>query len=378
MINISDLVRLGQLYLPGSLDDPAYIITGGSAVFCWLHNTPDCRQHRDIDVFVLKPNQFPLPSTDNSSPYFVGRLTKDGIIAGRAKPIIEVQTVSGCYYDAEIIPGKNDARLVSIKNSLLPVLSPEFLVVSKLTYPNVHRSFDFSDVLALNRLGFLRDFGYFNKLLTQTSLGELIEANDILHSKSEAEFTALLNHIHYLLVQQFLYWELINVEVLDTFQCFVLLDIVDDLFGLSPEVRKLLNSAFNNLELSGTIRQLAMLGYCFLASELPPETLARILQGSNLQKILSRYLPDYSSQYLSCFKRLLMIFKTVSEIEKLTKHNFDVIWHPTTIDNIINRAVLTDFYTFTLLVSVKAIYEDLTSNRITVRSGVHQLISMLA
>lgn len=375
MIRARDLALLGRLYPVQPTQAPPYVLTGGSAVLCWLYDAPDCRRHRDIDLLVLQPEQFPLPGGGGSAPYLVGRLTDQGITTDRGHPVVEVQTVRGCYYDAEIVPGEADVRFCRVEETLLPVLSPEFLMASKLTFPNVHAWFDLDDAFSLHRHGCVQELEYLNVLLEQTSLNRLIQANGVLGCRSEQEFTAFLNRIHYLLVRRFLDWELAHIEVLNVRQCFVLLDIVDDLLGLLPEVIRLVRSAVGDLALDQSTRQLAMLCCCFLALELPYDILVEILHGPDFQKLLFRQLARHPDRSLSCLKRLSMILKTTREVEKLTGRKLDAIWQPATMSKII-CCVLGDCWTFMRLASVRAIHEGLKNNHISVQSGMSRLDSM--
>src|SRR5439155_20548973 len=105
------------------------------------------------------------------------------------------------------------------------VLSPEFLVVSKLSYPNVHHPGDFQDILALHQYGCLRNAEYLSTLLMQTSLSQLIQTQDFTCLDKASDLQALVDSIYFQLVKRFLYWNDVNVDALNSFEIFVLLDM---------------------------------------------------------------------------------------------------------------------------------------------------------
>jgi hypothetical protein len=373
MIKVTDLAQLGLLFPSGSLDAPEYVITGGCAVLCWLHNTHYNREHGDIDLLVLDQEKLRLPNEAKSSPFFAGNLAQGGIVSASENPLIEFQLVDGIYFDSEISPKLRDMRTVNLQQIPLIVLSPEFLAISKFSYPNVHRFVDFFDVIALNKNGYLSESEYLNSLLLQTSLGQMIDAQDILQAKTAKDFHKLVDFIHLQLVRRFLYWEPINVELLDVLQCFVLIDMGDELQRISEDVIQLIGASMDGLLVSRRLRQLAMLGYCFLALELPIGTLEEILRSSNSLATVSRYLPTHINSHLACFKRVMMILRTLRQIEALTNCQFNAVWQFDTIERILNRVLFTDSSRFTLLASVRTIYNDIIAGQTTISSCVNTL-----
>ena len=152
MVKISDLLYLIQKYPFGSVDDPLYVFAGGTAVQCLLHDSMYQREYHDIDLSAFDSRflkSIQKSRNDKTTFFYNASLTIDGIIPYYCKYPIELQIIQGSYYDAEITPNMGDVRSKSISKNLISLLSPEFIIVSKLSYPNVHRLQDFRDILAL-------------------------------------------------------------------------------------------------------------------------------------------------------------------------------------------------------------------------------------
>jgi hypothetical protein len=114
MIILSDLIRFGQQYPPGSLNDPNYAFAGGTAMQCWLHDPAKDRKHHDIDLFAFKIDTLKsVVDTDfNQVSFFSGELKQDSILADNHTAPNKIQIIRGSYFDAEITPTRKDIRSV--------------------------------------------------------------------------------------------------------------------------------------------------------------------------------------------------------------------------------------------------------------------------
>lgn len=369
VVSIANLMRLGQLYPAGSLDDPIYAFSGGSAVQCWLHRCEYKREYHDIDIFTFK-SCFPksILSIDLSqTPFFIGGFMQGGIVGYSPTVPIQLQICRGGYFDSEINPFVADVRQVTIHNTSILALSPEFIAVSKLSYPNVHRSCDFLDVLALRQYGYLQSYEYLSTLLAQTSLGKLIDTQDILNLKTENSLQMLVDAIHQQLIKRFLYWDRVNVDALNSSQFFVLLDMGDELFDLPINVLQFIDTMLETTTLNGRNLQIAKLGLHFLMIGIPSQSLD-VLKSPSFQALVQRGLALISKRpnfWLSGPKSVFMILHQLTLLEYLAGGHFDTIWSPDTLVRIMQRVLFHDLSRFVLITSIKSIYHDLKVGQIS-------------
>ena len=270
MINLHHLKRLTQIYPQGTLEDPAFALAGGTAVLCLLHKCENKRIHHDIDIFSFENNLYPesIDGSQLDKYFFAGSFTSDGISRNTSRRSVPLQVIRGLYFDSEIPPSKSDICLIKINTLQLLTLSPEFIIISKLSYPYPHRLCDFQDVLSLIQLRHNIDSGYLSALLKQTSLGSIINSKEIIGLKSESDLQDLIDNIHYKIISRFLYMDHLNVEVLNPFQLFVLLDIDIKTLSLQPASLSFINAFLNKLSLSQRHLGIANLGLHLLLAEL--------------------------------------------------------------------------------------------------------------
>ncbi len=369
MISLSDLVHLAHLYPPGSLEDPVYALAGGSAVQCWLQDSGRDREHHDIDLIAFHPRFLTssLSVAVRNDPFFVGELFQDSIIPLTDTAAVPLQITQGSYYDSEIIPTVTDVRSVAIGTTFLPALSPEFIAVSKLSYPNMHRLCDFRDVLALNQQGCLQDPTYLSDLLKRTSLGCMVSAQDILRLKTQDDLQALVDAIHAQLIRRFLYWEGANVDALDPFQFFVLLDMDEKLLQAPSEIEQFLETLFAKTLLSGRRLQIAKVGLYFLTIGVPSWCLS-ILHHPDFRAVISHglaLLPQYPSLWLSLSKTVFMVFQELVQLERLAHQQLDWLWSPASLVKIIERIFFDDPSRLALLASLRFLCYAITTCQAT-------------
>lgn len=381
MVSISEIVRLAQLYPIGSLDKPIYAFAGGTAVQCWLHNSTNDRKHYDIDIFAFNPHflKDTLGVDLNQPPFFIGGLAQDGIVAYSHSAPIKLQITRGSYFDAEITPTLEDVRSITIGQASLLALSPEFVVVSQLSYPNVHHPHYFQDVLALNQSNHLRNSDNLSILLAQTSLGKLIDANAILRVKTLDDLQALIDSIHYQLIKRFLYWDRVNVDALDPFQIFVLLDLDDELFNLPTDLYHFIDLVMKEIGLNGRELQMAKLGVHFLTIGIPSQSLC-VLQCIEFQALIRQWvalLPRHPDFWLLRTKNVLMTIQQLTRLEDFIGIRFSSIWKPDRLVKIIQRILFDEPSRLTVLTLVKSVYYDLQAGKIPTSNYIDWLHELL-
>lgn len=366
MVRLTELVRLGHFYSSGSLSNPIYAFAGGSAVQCWLYDSICDREHHDIDLFAFNANFLELcPGFNLRLPLIIGGLEQGGLVAYSPTAAIQVQIVKGVYYDSEIIPTIADVRMMIINETPLLVLSPEFISVSKLSYPNVHHSSDFQDVLSLNQHGVLQNTEYLSALLTQTSIGKLISVSDILKLKSQGDLQALVDSLHRQLIRRFLRWDRVHVDALAPLQFFVLLDVGDELFNVYPETLKFIDTILSRTSLHGRSLEIAKLGLHFLTMGIP-EQYREVMQEANFQTMIHRgfaMIPKHSTPWLSRAKITLLTLQHLAYIEHLVDFQFAPIWNSDTLFRIMQRILFDDPSRFPLFMLIKSVYQDLKAGR---------------
>ena len=270
MINLHHLKRLTELYPQGTLENPTFALAGGAAVLCLLHHRENKRNHHDIDIFSFENNLNPEIIDDSplDKYFFVGSFASKGIFRNNDRSSVPLQVIRGLYFDSEVTPSRSDVCLVKIKPLELLTLSPEFIIISKLSYPYPHRLCDFQDVLSLIQSRDDIGFEYLSALLKQTSLGSIIKSQEILDLKSDSDLQDLIDNIHYKIISRFLYLDHLNVEVLNPFQLFVLLDIDVKTLNLHPVALSYINTSLSQISLSQRHLGIANLGLHLLLAEL--------------------------------------------------------------------------------------------------------------
>lgn len=259
------------------------------------------------------------------------------------------------------------------------MLSPEFIAISKLSYPNVHRSYDFEDVLALNQAGRLQNPEYLSVLLEQTSISKLIDVQNVLSLNDRIDLQNLLDYVHRQLIHRFLHCDFVNVDALNPFQFFVLLDIEGEVLSISPETAQLMENIIAGVTVSSRKFQIAKLGLVFLVRGIPDREVY-LLKNKAFQDLFQQALsliPDQPSTWLSRTKNVLMTFRQLGVLQKLIGCRCDPIWQPNAIITIMRRILFDDISRLTLLTSVRSIQHDLKANRIQPRRGKALLYNLL-
>jgi len=313
------------------------------------------------------------------NPFFVGCVTKKGIVAYSKELPLKIQIIRGSYFDSEISPTLDDVRLVTIGKTPLFILSPEFIVVSKLSYPNVHRLFDFHDVLALNQFNCLQDTEYLSRLLDRTSLHNYIDVEDILRLKTLKELQAFLESIRHQLIRRFLYWDFINVEILNLCQCFVLLDANTQIMSLPFSAVQFVNKILCGCMLKRIELQIARLGLHLLIAKIP-ERCFDVLYQPDFQKLIYRgieAISHYPNFWLSNCKVVSTTLQQLALMESSTTQRFDSFWNIDTLIKIVQRIFFDDFSNYSLITSIKSIYHDLKTEQISISDCMNLLHKLL-
>jgi hypothetical protein len=295
----------------------------------------------------------------------VGGFEDGRIIAYSPTAANQIQIVKGVYYDSEIIPTEADIRQISIDQIPLLVLSPEFIAISKLSYPNIHHPLDFQDVLALNQCKVLQNSDYLCTLLAQTSVGKLINASEILGLKSQDDLQSLADSIHRQLIRRFLRWDRVHVDALTPLQLFVLLDIGDELINLSLEKHQFIDIMLARTSLIGRDREIAKLALYLLVMDIPDQYID-VLHVAKFQAIIHRWLaliPEHSTSSLSRAKIALLTLRYLACIEHIANIQFSPIWNADTLVRIMQRILFDDPSRFVLFMLIKSFYNDLKAGR---------------
>lgn len=358
MLCPSNLSQLGKMYPPGDLEDPTYAIAGGSAVLCWLHDEGIHRQHHDIDLFAFNPQLLKVWIGSDLPPLFSGSFSEKGIAFGAKTETIDLQIIQKSYFHSEIIPTLDNIRSVSIQDIHLLSLSPEFLIVSKLSYPCVHRPYDFQDVLALNQQMHLQA-SEVTSLLEQTSLGKFMDPHDILRVKTWEDLQTFVLSIQRHMIRRFLHRQDIRVELLDPCQLFVLLDIEDEAFELPSNVIQFVASQLAGATSNVEKRQIARLGLYLLLMGIPAQYVNGLLEHPEFQLLVTHLVFKNPAHWLTNAKTVQMTLKRIMQIEELLGYSIEFVWHPTTLLGLIESTFFKGPSIFSLLAPLQAILFDL-------------------
>lgn len=380
-VKLSDLSYLTKLYPPGSTDNPSYAFAGGSAVQCWLYGSQYDRDHNDIDIFCFNSNfaKTILKLNEYCNAFSIGNFGRDGITIGNNQSHIPIHITQAGYFDSEIIPSISDTRQVMVHKTPFITLSPEFILVSKLSYPNVHRKRDLQDVIALCQNSRIQNAAHLSDLLDQTSLGKIINVKDILNLKTEAELQALHHFIHLQLIKRFLHWEFVNVEVLDPYQFFVLLDIGIDLIELSKRFQKFVNYLLSEVTLNNRIFQLAKLGITFITMKIP-YNMYDVLNREEFINLIRQAIPMVERRptyWISCSKTILLAFEEISSLKEKNQEELNSILTSDILIKIVEQILFKDVSRFSLITSLKAMNHDLLTNCVPIPSVIQELNRIL-
>ena len=272
MISVDDLVQFVTAH--PSLHDNAfqYAFTGGTAIACWMSA---CRfrdrKHADIDVFAFSDDWLAdyEEISLNDAPLFSGGFDGNKIVAGDLDGNIPIQIVLHRCLDAEVLPTQSDIRMIFRQGEHIPTLSAEYMMIAKLGFPNVHRQYDFWDAMMVNRCGCIEDKAYLSSLLMQTALGNYVTVSDIVDIITSEDLQRFLDNLHRQLIRQFLYWRIVQVEVLNYYQLFVLIDEAPQALDLPGRAIDLLNSVVGETRDLFPERELWKLGLCLILTALP-------------------------------------------------------------------------------------------------------------
>lgn len=314
MITVSDLLSLARVCPAGGLDvPPIYAVGGGSAVLCHLHNR-GMSTRGDIDLFVFEPTSF--ENDHGKMPAHAVRWLSAGSLA--VTPLqeqnAEVHIVRGVWFDCEIAPGREDARWISIQSTNIPCLTPEYLAVSKLAYPNVHRSSDFSDVLLLNQNNQLQNMKSLERLLACTAFGQFLSPSDVTQLRSDDDLRQLIGEIQFHLIRRFLRSDLFNVEILTPKQVFVLVDQGQELIHLSTPAHEFIRSTLDQHVPNGRARQLAALGMSLIAVGMPPFLECDLLADPLFVDTMRRLAGQVHGQPYLWLSRAKSVLMTIREL----------------------------------------------------------------
>jgi hypothetical protein len=368
MVALSDLERFFKLFPLEGSKVPQYAFAGGSALLCWLHQKPDGRNHHDIDV-VAFDRSFPS-SLNKQNQFFRGGLTTNGLVGPSQQNSIPLQIIYGHYFDADNIPTLGDVRMFRTETTWLPVLSSEFIAVSKLTYPNVHRPYDFQDILSLNQNHCLQDFEYLSNLLAKTSLNRVIDLSHILNLRQERDLQEMMKSIHRELTKPFLYWDDVNVSILDALQVYILLDTEHELLGLSVEWQNFVNSFLAKTSFDGYAFQVAKLGlYLLVANITRVQNLNTIQDDIGFQEALTNAILLMSSNqptlWLILAKTVFLSLRYLIQIENSSGCYFDHIWTPAILTHIIRRVFSKGSSRFEILAAIKMVLRELQMGKVS-------------
>jgi hypothetical protein len=377
MIRLAEIERLGQCYPSGSLTAPAYVLAGGTGVQYWLRDTTLDRPHRNLTLFCFTPDFLSTLAPKSQPPptLFVGTLTRSGKIIPSGAPF-QVEVCRGAYFDSEILPSLADALPIRLAATPLFALSLEFLVMSKLSYPNVHRSVDLHDVLALLQHGCLRDMSLLSRLLEQTTLGQMMAASEVWKLSSPEAMQAVLRVIHRHIIRRFLHCTRFQVEALTLLQSFVLLDLDPQGFEVPPQTLSFIETLVYQAGMEGRDVQHARLGLYLLTMALPPEG-AAVLEHPDLHELLRRalaLLPGRSDVWLSRSKLVWSCFRHMARLERCLLSPLPNLWSAAAVIQVVQRVFFTDPSAHIYPTAVKAALHDLQQQVLT----PEQLSSRLA
>ena len=373
MINYIDLQRIVQFLPIGTINKPNYAFSGGTAVYCILRRGNADRIHRDIDMYVFDRSSIMhmFPSFTDPKAVACARLTKNGIKEGEKIDGVPIDIIIGSYYDSEIIPCKSDVQHISLNQTSMPILSPEFIVASKFSFPNIHRTFDIIDIFRIIKGGHIRKPDYFCKLIETSSIGSIINIQDIFKIKQKFDIEKIILQIHKYIIRRFLSSS-IHIEILNPLQIFVLLDISEEMLSRASKQLEIYGKWLNHIELYGKINHLVKLGLCFLLINLP-EDKHWILSDSSIRNILMKAIPRVfhfpSSLWLSPCKIVATVFKEFRYLRHESDMIKEMLWTPKIVADILNRVLFYDVFhaRHTLLNSIKYIFHD---NKL---SGIEQI-----
>ena len=201
----------------------------------------------------------------------------------------------------------------------------------------------------------------------QTSMGKLITVNDVICVKNRNDLQDLIDSLHRQLIRRFLYWDDVNVDAMNPFQLFVLLDVFPESLYVSGEVIRFIDSILNSAHLSGRKLQISKLGLYFLTSNLPTESL-HILQNEKLKALTLQGLatiPSRPSAWLSRTKTVFMVLQRLSCVEEMTQQKLKIIWESPTLLRIIRRILFDNLTRFTLYAPIASIHNYLKSGQVS-------------
>ncbi len=328
MVDTLDITTLARVFPQPRWRSPDYAIVGGTGVACILGSSRPRRIHQDIDLFAFRESfirKIPGYMTQQSAVR-IGRINGERF---RHEPGvgIPIEIVRGAYFDSEITPSTRDVRKVRCRGMSVRVVSPEFLLVSKLSYPNVHRSHDFQDVLALAQNVDL-DEGEIGILISRTSIRSAVTPADVVASRDSKRLTELLRSIHGSAIRRFLYSEWIKVESLNINQVFVLLDLrCAEPGNPSPLIRQAVSSVLALVNYTDRILEIARIGLTLLMLGLSKFISSTLIECPSIRSAMLRTLPSSGgispTAWLSSAKIIYCICQELEQLESASAAQFD-------------------------------------------------------
>lgn len=383
-VQLSDLVNLASNHPQGSVSEPNYVFGGGSAIQSWLGDKANSRRlHHDIDLYVFQPLFFQKATGINldQTPFFTGFLSQSNISTSALSDSIPIEASRDIYYDAEVIPALSDIRLVTVNGASLLALSPEFVAVSKLSYPNVHRLKDFEDILELNQQECLADIDRLSALLSKTSLSKLVTVPHIVGLISECDIALMIESIQRQLIGRFLFWDRVNVSMLSWPHVFVLLDLNRDVLDVPEYALKWIDMLVDGMTTSKHELNRSKLGLHLIVMGLS-EYSPVVLQDRHFQALIHRWLPqslERPSYWLARCKTLLRAFRQIHKISNLLgEHKLNLVLSSDIISRVFSRICFDDPSRFVFLALLTRIYQDLLSERVASDDCLESLRSILS
>jgi len=364
MVDLSDIVSIIKYYPSTACNTHNYAISGGSAVLALLKGCTTNREHSDIDIVSFGYN-FSL-GEEELHPLFYGSLYTNGKIGEIQKEAIEIQILRNHYFHCEIYPTINDVCMVSTNGVSMPVLSPEFLAISKLAFPGVLRKCDFVDIFSLNRHHLLKNVDYLDQLLKSTSLGSLIDVKSILSLQSWQDVDDYIDTILRALIRKFLYLRGVNVEALHPFQIFTLIDLELQSLENTDDIDEFVDFIVSGRGIPSDFLQVARLIIYFLLLGVPCEFRQDLIKNKEFEQMAHQLFFYHPNQRLVAAKTIFLCHKQLRKMEALNyfgeNSQIKNIWDVNLLLYIMRKILFLDQSVFLLLAELKNIVFQLNND----------------
>ena len=323
---------------------------------CWLYGSGRDREHDDIDLFSFAPHD-PHPRRPDSA-LTVMRLAPEGLSDDSSVNGPDIEIITGSYFHAEISPSARDIREVVLNGTPLPVLSPEFLLISKLSYPSSHRIRDIQDVIALNSNRSTRRADDVERLLQGTSLAAFTDAGTILRMRTWDDFRDFVLRLQARLTGTFLRCSWFDVEQLEPLHLFTLLDVSPDDIDLPQGIRGSVDDLLGLMAPGLDRLQLARLGFHLILSEVPDAARATLMRSLRLEQIACHLAFKNPAYWLGNAKTVCLVLRELTAMERALGKPGAWSSEPEIIMNIVDRVFFRDPSVFTLLAAARMLHQD--------------------